>query len=214
MNQHEVAAMRRDYSLRALDEDQVHPDPIKQFEQWFQEAVQAELTEPNAFTLSTVDADAKPHSRVVLMKSYDEQGIVFFTNYESAKAKDLNHNSAVAINFLWLPMERQVRIEGIAEKISTKESLAYFVTRPHGSQLGAWVSPQSSIISSRSILEEKWAQMKRKFSEGKVPLPDHWGGYRIKPTFFEFWQGRSSRLHDRIVYTPDNSTWKIGRLAP
>lgn len=219
MDKQAVAAMRRDYSQRALDETGVDTSPMKQFELWFEESVKNDLLEPNAFTLSTVGEDGKPYSRVVLMKSYDQNGIVFFTNYESNKAKQLEANPYVAINFLWLEMERQLRIQGIVERISKLESLNYFISRPQGSQLGAWVSPQSSIISSRAILEEKWEQMKRKFKDGKIPLPDNWGGYRIKPNYFEFWQGRSSRLHDRIVYSQDGtnndaSSWNIKRLAP
>lgn len=219
MDKQAVAAMRRDYSQRALDETGVDTSPMKQFELWFEESVNNDLLEPNAFTLSTVGEDGKPYSRVVLMKSYDQNGIVFFTNYESNKAKQLEANPYVAINFLWLEMERQLRIQGIVERISKLESLNYFISRPQGSQLGAWVSPQSSIISSRAILEEKWEQMKRKFKDGKIPLPDNWGGYRIKPNYFEFWQGRSSRLHDRIVYSKDGtnndaSSWNIKRLAP
>lgn len=218
MDKKAVAAMRQDYAKRALDESELDLNPMKQFEKWFEESVQNDLLEPNAFTLSTVGADNRPYSRVVLMKSYDEDGLVFFTNYESNKAKQLALNPNVSVNFLWLEMERQLRIEGEAERISKLESLNYFVSRPQGSQLGAWVSPQSSIISSRAVLEEKWEQMKRKFKDGKIPLPDHWGGYRIKPRYFEFWQGRSSRLHDRIVYeqTLENSSvnWQIKRLAP
>jgi|AntAceMinimDraft_1070359.scaffolds.fasta_scaffold11971_4 pyridoxamine 5'-phosphate oxidase len=218
MDKQSVAAMRRDYSQRALDESAVDTNPMKQFERWFEESVSNDLLEPNAFTVSTVSAENKPYSRVVLMKSYDENGIVFFTNYESSKAKQLAENPNVALNFLWLEMERQVRIEGVVERISKLESLNYFVSRPQGSQLGAWVSPQSSIISSRAILEEKWEQMKRKFKDGKIPLPDNWGGYRVKPNYFEFWQGRSSRLHDRVIYRPNDhnetSSWEIKRLAP
>lgn len=218
MDKKAVAAMRQDYAKRALDESDLDLNPMKQFEKWFEESVQNDLLEPNAFTLSTVGADNRPYSRVVLMKSYDEDGLVFFTNYESNKAKQLALNPNVSVNFLWLEMERQLRIEGEAERISKLESLNYFVSRPQGSQLGAWVSPQSSIISSRAVLEEKWEQMKRKFKDGKIPLPDHWGGYRIKPRYFEFWQGRSSRLHDRIIYEQvlENSSvnWQIKRLAP
>ena len=166
-------------------------------------------------SLATVGQDLRPRVRTVLLKIFDERGFVFFTNYESRKARQIAENENVSLLFPWLALERQVIVCGTAEKISTAESLAYFVTRPRGSQLGAWVSAQSSVITTRSLLEQKWEEMKRKFGEGQVPLPDFWGGYRVVPRDIEFWQGRPSRLHDRFSYTrqPDG-TWKIERLSP
>ncbi|MFT4786729.1 MAG: pyridoxamine 5'-phosphate oxidase, partial [Cellvibrionaceae bacterium] len=158
--------------------------------------------------------EGEPSQRTVLLKAYDDKGLVFYTNYTSRKAQQIELNHNVSTLFPWYTLERQVIIQGVAEKVSTKESLSYFLSRPHGSQLGAWVSHQSKVISSRSILEMKLQEIKEKFQEGKVPLPDFWGGYRIKPTSFEFWQGRSSRLHDRILYQLDNNQWSVNRLAP
>jgi pyridoxamine 5'-phosphate oxidase len=177
--------------------------------------MEAKVIEPNAMSLATSGADQRPLLRTVLLKSYDERGFVFFTNFESRKARQMAENPNVALLFPWLALERQVIIRGAAEKISTAESLAYFVTRPRGSQLGAWVSAQSSVITTRSLLEQKWEEMKRKFSEGQVPLPSFWGGYRVVPRDLEFWQGRPSRLHDRFLYTRQgDSSWGIDRLAP
>lgn len=210
-----IADLREEYTKASLDVDSVDKDPFKQFEKWFSEAQKGKLPEPNAMILSTVDTSQQPFQRTVLMKALDTEGIVFYTNYGSRKAKQIQENNRVSILFPWYPMERQVIIQGTTEKVSTKESLKYFTSRPHGSQLGAWVSQQSSVISSRSILEMKLAEAKRKFKEGKVPLPDFWGGYRIKPTSFEFWQGRQSRLHDRLIYEQTNEgQWDVSRLAP
>lgn len=210
-----IADLRKEYTKASLDIESVNSNPFQQFEKWFKEAQAGELLEPNAMVLSTVDAAGQPFQRTVLMKALDDEGIVFYTNYKSRKAQQIEGNNKVNILFPWYPMERQVAIQGIATKISTKESLNYFLSRPHGSQLGAWVSQQSEVISSRSLLEMKLAEMKQKFKEGKVPLPDFWGGYKIEPTSFEFWQGRQSRLHDRLIYQLDvDGNWKISRLSP
>jgi len=210
----DIADLRKEYSLASLDIDSVDPNPFVQFRKWFEEARSSELLEPNAMVVSTVDTDQQPFQRTVLMKALDEDGIVFYTNYKSRKASHIAENAKVSILFPWYGLERQVAICGTAEKISTAASLKYFTSRPYGSQLGAWVSDQSTVISSRSILEVKLEEMKRKFKEGKVPLPDFWGGFKIKPTSFEFWQGRKSRLHDRLMYEKVDDEWAIDRLAP
>lgn len=210
-----IADLRKEYTRASLDIENVFEDPFKQFEKWFKEAQEGELPEPNAMVLSTVDAEGQPFQRTVLMKALEEKGIVFYTNYKSRKAEQIAENNRVNVLFPWFPMERQVAVQGKAVKVSSKESLAYFLSRPHGSQLGAWVSQQSQVIGSRSILEMKLAEIKQKFKEGKVPLPDFWGGYRIEPTSFEFWQGRQNRLHDRLLYQKqDDGSWKISRLSP
>lgn len=210
-----IADLRKEYTKASLEIDSVNPNPLLQFEKWFKEAQAGELPEPNAMILSTVDAEGQPFQRTVLMKALDEKGIVFYTNYNSRKAKHIEVNNKVNILFPWFPMERQVSIQGVATKVPTKESLNYFLSRPHGSQLGAWVSQQSEVISSRSLLEMKLAEMKQKFKKGEVPLPDFWGGYRIEPISFEFWQGRQNRLHDRLIYEKQaKGNWKISRLSP
>ena len=210
----DIEALRRDYTRGGLDRDQLADDPVAQFATWFEQARAAELLEPNAMSIATVDASGRPSLRTVLLKYFDADGFVFFTNYESRKAKDIGANPRVALLFAWLALERQVRIEGTAQRIPARDSLAYFLKRPRGSQLGAWVSMQSSIISSRSLLEAKLEEMKRKFYSGEVPLPSFWGGYRVRPELFEFWQGRSNRLHDRFQYSPEGGGWRIARLAP
>ena len=210
----DIADLRREYTLASLDIDSVDQNPIVQFRKWFEEAKAGELLEPNAMVVSTVDENGQPFQRTVLMKALDDKGIVFYTNFSSRKAQQISQNSQVSLLFPWYGLERQVAITVRAEKVSTKESLEYFTSRPYGSQLGAWVSDQSSVISSRSILELKLAEMKRKFKEGKVPLPDFWGGFRIIPSSFEFWQGRQSRLHDRLIYEQEGNLWKISRMAP
>ncbi|MEA5536599.1 pyridoxamine 5'-phosphate oxidase [Crocosphaera sp. XPORK-15E] len=211
----DLSALREEYTRNGLTRNDLAQDPFKQFEKWFQQACQAELPEPNAMSLATVSAQGEPSIRTVLLKYFDEKGFVFFTNYESNKAQQIAENPQVALLFLWLPLERQVKIQGTAAKISTAESLSYFTTRPRGSQLGAWCSAQSSIITSRQLLEMKFEEIKNKFQQGEIPLPSFWGGYRITPRRFEFWQGRPNRLHDRFSYiSRDDGTWEIHRLAP
>ena len=209
----DVAALRRNYTRDGLRRGELDPDPIGQFRKWFSEATAAELVEPNAMVLSTTDGK-RPSSRTVLLKAYDEQGFVFFTNYESRKAREIAMDAHVSLLFPWYPLERQVGIIGRAERISAAESLAYFASRPHGSRLGAWVSQQSTVINSRKFLEMKWDEMKRKFADGEIPLPSFWGGIRVVPTEIEFWQGRENRLHDRFRYTRSGDGWTIERLSP
>ena len=206
---------RSEYARGELDLDQLKPSPFDQFALWFGQAMEAKVIEPNAMSLATAGADERPLVRTVLMKSYDERGFVFYTNLESRKARQMAENANVSLLFPWLALERQVIVGGSVERVSTAETLAYFMTRPRGSQLGAWVSAQSSVITTRSLLEQKLEEMKRKFAEGLVPLPSFWGGYRVAPREIEFWQGRRSRLHDRFLYArqPDGS-WRIDRLAP
>jgi pyridoxamine 5'-phosphate oxidase len=211
----DIHALREDYKQGELRRKDLHDDPFKQFEKWFQQACNAELLEPNAMTLSTVSKQGQPFMRTVLLKYFDNNGFVFFTNYESRKAQQIGANPNVSILFTWLPLQRQVHITGTAEKVSTTESLQYFTSRPRGSQLGAWTSQQSSVISSRQLLLMQFEQIKNKFLDGEIPLPDFWGGYRVVPTSFEFWQGCTNRLHDRFLYTPqEDQSWQIQRLAP
>jgi len=205
---------RKQWMSHGLDRDTLDPDPIKQFQHWYAQAIDTGIPEPNAFSLATADADNQPSVRTVLLKLYDEQGFVFFTNYESAKAREIATNNKVGMLFPWVALGRQVKISGTAEKIPTTESLKYFASRPRGSQIGAWASPQSQVISSRSLLDAKVDEIKRKFASGEIPLPDFWGGYRITPFEIEFWQARESRLHDRFVYIKDGGGWSIERRAP
>lgn len=209
-----ISELRRDYRLQSLTRDQLHADPLEQFKGWFEQAQRAELPEPNAMVLATVGKDLAPTTRTVLLKQLDERGLVFFTNFESRKARQIAENPRVSVQFVWLELERQVSVTGTASKISTAESLAYFISRPLGSRIGAWASNQSSMIRSRALLEAKLEEMKRKFSDGKVPLPSFWGGIRIQPDSWEFWQGRQNRLHDRFCYRLENGQWVPRRLQP
>ena len=207
--------IKQDFSREPLERRNLHADPLVQFETWFGEACDEGIPAPNAMTLATVCSDASPTARTVLLKIYDRNGFVFFTNYGSRKASQIKDNPEVALLFPWFSMGRQVSVTGSASRISSSASLKYFLSRSRGSQLGAWTSEQSSVISSRDILETTLAQMKRKFTEGEIPLPSFWGGYRVQPKTIEFWQSRPNRLHDRFQYTrqSDNS-WTIDRLAP
>lgn len=209
-----IAAIRKDYRLQSLDESEAATNAIEQFSRWWNEAIRSEIDEVNAMTLATSTADGKPSARIVLLKDYDEKGFVFFTNYESTKGKQLQTNPYAALIFFWKELERQIRIEGWVEKINTKESDEYFFSRPAGSRLGAWASPQSEVIESRNVLDKNNEKYIHLFGE-VVPRPDHWGGYRVIPATIEFWQGRSNRLHDRLRYTIQSSgDWKMERLAP
>ena len=211
----DITNLRKDYTQSGLNRKDLAENPIAQFDYWFKQAQTAEIEEPNAMSIATVSESLMPSNRTVLLKIYDDKGFIFFTNYTSQKAREIDNNPQVALLFAWLGLERQVRISGVAEKISKKESFAYFTSRPKGSQLGAWISPQSQIIESRDFLKQKLAEMKAKFATGKIPLPSAWGGYRVVPQRFEFWQGRSSRLHDRFIYEKQaNNLWNIHRLAP
>ncbi|HEV3272670.1 MAG TPA: pyridoxamine 5'-phosphate oxidase [Candidatus Methylacidiphilales bacterium] len=210
----QVAALRRDYAQRGLDEADLAPDPFRQFARWFQEALGcAAIAEPNAMVLSTVSAEGQPHARLMLLKGFDAKGFVFFTNYESEKGRDLAANPRAALTFGWIELERQVRIEGTVAKTSRAEAAAYFETRPRGSRLGAWASNQSEAIPNRALLEARLAEADARFPED-VPVPETWGGYLLAPERFEFWQGRTNRLHDRLRYRKEGTTWIIERLSP
>ena len=211
----DIANIRGKYTTKNFDIKDLDKNPFKQFEIWFNDAMNENLPEPNAFTLATVGTDMMPSVRTVLLKYFSEKGFVFFTNYDSKKAKQMENNPKVAALFTWLTLERQIKMEATVEKISKADSLKYFLSRPKGSQLGAWVSRQSEVISSRALLEQKFEEMKNKFLNKEIPFPSFWGGYIIKPIRIEFWQGGEDRLHDRFLYElQEDNSWEIKRLAP
>jgi pyridoxamine 5'-phosphate oxidase len=215
MNQQDLQNLRQDYRAASLSEADTDNNPIKQFEKWFEEAIKAEIYEPNAMTLATATTNGRPSARVLLLKGFGPDGFSFYTNYMSRKGREIAKNPWAAMTFFWGPMERQIRIEGTLEKLSKEQSEQYFHSRPKGSQVGAVASPQSQEIDGRDVLESKWQQLEAEFADKEVPKPAYWGGYILKPQLVEFWQGRSSRLHDRILYKKaDKNTWKKVRLAP
>jgi pyridoxamine 5'-phosphate oxidase len=209
-----ISDLRTDYKLRSLNESDVSADPIAQFTNWWDEAVNSKIDEVNAMTLATVNNEGRPSARIVLLKGFDEKGFVFFTNYQSKKGKELEDNPHAALVFFWKELERQVRIEGGIEKISEADSDAYYQSRPAGSRIGAWASPQSEVVDGRETLENNFKALEKKFENASIPRPGHWGGYILRPSMIEFWQGRSSRLHDRIQYSLKEKGWVIERLAP
>lgn len=208
-----LADIRKEYSLKVLDNQHINSNPFEQFKTWFQEAIESQVLEPNAMHLSTVSPSGKPSGRIVLLKGIDK-GFLFFTNYDSRKGKDLIHNPFASLTFFWAELERQVRIEGHVEKIKPEASTEYFNSRPFESRIGAIASPQSQLIENREVLEHKYAEIWQRYEGDEPPKPENWGGFRLIPDVFEFWQGRKSRLHDRLRYKPSEDSWKIERLAP
>jgi pyridoxamine 5'-phosphate oxidase len=209
-----LADLRQDYKLAGLTEAQSLSDPFQQFSLWFEQALNAELLEPNAMTLATIDSNGNPNARIVLLKGFSENGLIFHTNYDSAKGQNIAAHPQVALVFWWGELERQVRIEGTAEKVSAEDSDSYFSSRPLNSQIGSWASTQSQVVSSREELESRFANYQEKFNNQPIPRPENWGGFRVIPYVFEFWQGRPSRLHDRLRYRLSNQQWIIERLCP
>jgi pyridoxamine 5'-phosphate oxidase len=210
----DAASLRKEYTRAGLDRADMKPDPLLQFHQWFEETLAADLHEPNAMIVATATPDGRPSARTVLLKGYDERGFVFYTNYEGRKAGELDANPACALLFYWGELERQVRIEGHATRLSDSESDAYFASRPRGSRLGAWASEQSRPVEDRSVLEERVRELEARYEGREIPRPPFWGGYRVEPEVVEFWQGRESRLHDRLVYGRTGDGWQIERLQP
>jgi pyridoxamine-phosphate oxidase len=209
-----INTLRHDFSSQTLDEKDVNADPIMQFEKWFKEAVDSKVHEPNAMTVCTATKEGKPSARILLLRNFNESGFVFYTNYTSRKGTEIMENPNCALLFFWPELERQVRIEGVLTKQTSDESDIYFNTRPRTSKLGAWTSAQSKVIDNRKVLDEEYDLLSKKYPDETVPRPPHWGGYILKPSTIEFWQGRPSRLHDRILFVQENNKWKIQRLAP
>ncbi|MBM4157694.1 MAG: pyridoxamine 5'-phosphate oxidase [Ignavibacteria bacterium] len=209
-----ISELRRNYKIKELSVSQVELNPFTQFEIWFNEALESRITEPNAFILATADNKCKPSARTLLLKDFNEKGFVFYTNYESRKGKELEENNQGAMLFFWADLERQIRVEGKITKITQEESTEYFKTRPYKSRLGAWASNQSTVIESRFVIVKKFIKFLIKFGTKNIPVPPYWGGYRLTPEEFEFWQGRENRLHDRIRYRMEDESWKIERLSP
>lgn len=210
----DISDLRREFMYAGLSSKDLDPDPLVQFEKWFVEARDSGLNNSNALSLATVGTDGMPSIRTVLLKAFDRKGFVFYTNYGSRKAHEIDANPQAAMLFHWLELDRQVKIQGRVSRVSTSESLKYFASRPRGSQIGAWCSEQSSPLGSRTLLVQAYESMKKKFADGEVPLPDFWGGYRVEPSCIEFWQGRENRLHDRFEYLREGDAWSIQRLAP
>jgi pyridoxamine 5'-phosphate oxidase len=210
----DASSLRKEYTRVGLDKADLHPDPIVQFHEWFEKVIDADLHEPNAMILATAYTDGKPSARTVLLKGYDERGFVFYTNYEGRKADEIEANPMCALLFYWGELERQVRIEGRASRLSEEESDAYFAGRPRGSRLGAWASEQSRPVEDRNVLEERVRALEAEYEGREIPRPPFWGGYRVEPEEIEFWQGRENRLHDRLVYRREDGAWRIERLQP
>ncbi len=210
----DLSDLRISYTKDSFSESDLLESPFDQFEKWFSEALKSKVDEPNAMSLATISPEGNPRTRIVLVKDFSKDGLIFYTNYESAKAKGMEANKAVSVNFVWHPLQRQINIQGFTEKVDRKVSELYFHSRPRGSQLGALVSPQSKVIASRKVLEDRLAELDTQYKNEPIPLPENWGGIRIVPTRFEFWQGRDNRLHDRFEYILKNDQWSTQRLAP